>query len=286
MPGIVTGAAIAIHRRLMRAQQSIRVLLVEGDSLVAAHLTAIITREGWIVSHVCDGRTGLALALEGGFEMVLLDQDLPDGLLGTDVITALRDNGQKAPIVLFTGVPNCETAFQAGRVGANYYLPRTIVSRVLIDVIKELVESDPLKTPRFRTSDPSNTVREGYVRWTKAMTTAIEASEDPRTLDMWASCCHVSAATIRGWCYAIGLQSHGSLVLARLLRAICKASKLGGRARDFLDIADRRTIAQWLNSARLEGADLDSMSPLHLLRQQQLIRDPTAVRELEKSLRQ
>lgn len=58
------------------------------------------------------------------FDVLLLDNHLPD-MDGIDVLTQLRSNGQRLPVVMVTGVGDDETVASALRAGASDYVPKS-----------------------------------------------------------------------------------------------------------------------------------------------------------------
>lgn len=54
-----------------------RILLVEDDDRVASFLERGLRAEGYFVVRASDGKEGLDLALEGDFNLILLDIMLP-----------------------------------------------------------------------------------------------------------------------------------------------------------------------------------------------------------------
>lgn len=121
--------------------------------------------------------------------------------------------------------------------------------------------------------------REGYTRWTRAMLAAIRAPADVRTVELWAQCANASGAALRGWCRTSGLPVKPSLLLARVLRAVIRSRRLGGPIESFLDVADHRTLLRLFAVAGVDGRETDVQG---ILRRQQLIRNPVALRELER----
>lgn len=54
-----------------------RILIVEDEEKLARFLELELAHEGYAVEKVFDGRTGLDLAENGGFDLILLDVMLP-----------------------------------------------------------------------------------------------------------------------------------------------------------------------------------------------------------------
>ena len=64
-----------------------RILIVDDDEELSSLLTELLTREGFRVDTQNDGRRGLAAALGGGYDLMVLDVMLP-GLDGFEILQA------------------------------------------------------------------------------------------------------------------------------------------------------------------------------------------------------
>lgn len=117
----------AIERALLLADPSApstldspaRVLLVE-DSAVARQVTEGMLAEGPFpvdVAEAEDGEEGLAMAREGGFDVLLVDHQLPD-TDGPEVLEALRDEGIEVPALAVTGTLDPDVAERFLEAGA------------------------------------------------------------------------------------------------------------------------------------------------------------------------
>ena len=78
-----------------------RLLLVEDEPGLQLTLSDRLIAEGYTVDTAGDGDSGLALALAGGFDLVLLDVMLPkrDGF---DVCRVMRQKGVTTPVLMLT----------------------------------------------------------------------------------------------------------------------------------------------------------------------------------------
>ena len=91
----------------------ISILLVDDDVELCELLEEFFDQHGFRIESVHDGRRGLARALDGGHDLVLLDVMLPD-LEGFEVLRLLRRRSQ-VPILMLTA----RTA-QDDRVAGRY----------------------------------------------------------------------------------------------------------------------------------------------------------------------
>ena len=77
-----------------------RILLVEDEPNIARFVELELGHEGYEVVKAADGREGLRLAEEGGFDLMLLDIMLP-GLNGLEVLRRLR-RSSRLPVIMLT----------------------------------------------------------------------------------------------------------------------------------------------------------------------------------------
>jgi len=76
-----------------------RLLVVEDEARLARALQRGLTADGFTVDVVGDGVSGLARALEGQYDAVLLDVMLP-GLSGYEVVRRLRAEDNWVPVMM------------------------------------------------------------------------------------------------------------------------------------------------------------------------------------------
>src|SRR6516162_7552315 len=76
------------------------ILLVDDDVELCELLEEFFNQRGFRIESVHDGRRGLARALAGGHDLILLDVMLPD-LEGFEVLRLLRRRSQ-VPILMLT----------------------------------------------------------------------------------------------------------------------------------------------------------------------------------------
>lgn len=77
-----------------------KILLVEDEPNIARFVELELSHEGYQVRKADDGREGLKLAEEGGFDLLLLDVMLP-GLNGIEVLRRLRRTSDM-PVIMLT----------------------------------------------------------------------------------------------------------------------------------------------------------------------------------------
>ena len=79
-----------------------RLLLVDDDSLLRGSLAEQLAREGsYTVIEAASAAEARGLAIEDGFALAIIDQDLPDGA-GDVLARELKSRGFNAPILLLS----------------------------------------------------------------------------------------------------------------------------------------------------------------------------------------
>jgi two-component system NtrC family sensor kinase len=101
------------------------ILVVDDNKEIVAALTDVLKTQGYQVLSALDGRRGLHVALDKHPDLILLDWNLPE-LSGLQVLQALRDRGNTAPVVLMTIYGSENVAVQAFRLGIRDYIPKPL----------------------------------------------------------------------------------------------------------------------------------------------------------------
>ena len=126
----VFGAARAEKSRAMIA----RVLTIEDDPLSANEIVAELEKSGFDVHWVDNGTDGLARALSGGYDLIMLDWMLP-GLDGLTILTTLRTVGVQTPVLMLSALGDVDERVRGLRAGGDDYLtkpfnPAELVARL------------------------------------------------------------------------------------------------------------------------------------------------------------
>jgi two-component system, OmpR family, alkaline phosphatase synthesis response regulator PhoP len=100
-----------------------RILLIEDEPGLVLTLTDLLASEGYEVESATDGATGLRLATEGAFDLILLDVMLP-GKNGFDVCRDLRARGVTTPVMMLTARGQVVDKVVGLKLGADDYLTK------------------------------------------------------------------------------------------------------------------------------------------------------------------
>lgn len=119
-----------------------KVLCIEDEHFIGELYTRALQKAGYAVDVVADGAAGLKAAQTDAYDIILLDIMVPT-MLGTDVLTALRDPAKTpklhAKILITTNLEQSEENRAAIEKQADGYIVKAeITPRQLVEFIKQL----------------------------------------------------------------------------------------------------------------------------------------------------
>src|SRR5512147_1353816 len=97
-----------------------RFLIIDDERNFREFLGEALERQGYEVAHAATARVGLAVARQTLPQVVLLDQNLPDGS-GLDLIRALRELPTHPAVIVITAFAGYDSAVRAVKAGAFHY---------------------------------------------------------------------------------------------------------------------------------------------------------------------
>ena len=100
-----------------------RVLIVEDERDLSAAVARGLRRDGIAVDEAHDGEDGLEKALVNGYDVVVLDRNLPR-LHGDEVCRALRREQVEARVLMLTAAAEVEDRVAGLNLGADDYLAK------------------------------------------------------------------------------------------------------------------------------------------------------------------
>ena len=112
-------------------------LLVDDDAELCGLMVDFFSQHGFRVESAYDGRRGLARALEGGFDLILLDVMLP-GLDGFEVLHQLRRQSS-VPVIMLTARTEQADRISGLNAGADDYLPKPFGPEELLARIRAVL---------------------------------------------------------------------------------------------------------------------------------------------------
>ena len=113
------------------------ILIVEDDAELAEAERVLLEQDGHTADTAASGADGLALALRGGYDCILLDRMLPE-LDGLAVLRALRHGGVHAPVILVTAMNGVGDRVDGLDSGADDYLVKPFAMEELLARVRAL----------------------------------------------------------------------------------------------------------------------------------------------------
>ncbi|MRW89898.1 response regulator [Duganella sp. FT80W] len=98
-----------------------RLLLIEDDVRSAQYLMRGLAESGHVADHIADSRTGLAMAGEGIYDVVVVDRRMP-GLDGVELVSALRRRDPGIPVLMISALSSTQQRVEGLKAGADDYL--------------------------------------------------------------------------------------------------------------------------------------------------------------------
>ncbi|MCY4487717.1 MAG: response regulator transcription factor [Deltaproteobacteria bacterium] len=114
-----------------------RLLMIEDDRALADMVATYLAQAGMTLEHRGNAEEGLAAALEGGYDAVVLDLMLPDGE-GLEVCRAIRA-GSAVPILMLTARGEEADRIVGLELGADDYLPKPFNPRELLARLRAIL---------------------------------------------------------------------------------------------------------------------------------------------------
>ena len=100
-----------------------RILVVDDDRDIRDLVAIKLESAGLEVETRADGSQALEAAVQGDWSVIVLDVMMP-GMSGIDVLRAIRDRGDRTPVILLTARGQ-EKDIEAGfAAGADRYVPK------------------------------------------------------------------------------------------------------------------------------------------------------------------
>ena len=109
---------------------SLSLLLVEDQRDLAESIWDFFERRGHRIDHAADGALGLRMAIDGGFDVIILDLGLPR-LDGLELCRRLREAGRGTPVLMLTARDTLDDKLRGFAEGADDYLVKPFAMREL-----------------------------------------------------------------------------------------------------------------------------------------------------------
>ncbi|MGD8909935.1 MAG: response regulator transcription factor [Chromatiales bacterium] len=113
----------------------IKVLLVEDDFDLAATIIDYLEFESIVCDHAYNGTTGLSLAKEHDYNVILLDINIP-GMNGFTLCETLRSGGYDTPVLMLTARDSLDDKLAGFNAGTDDYLVKPFeIEELLVRIL-------------------------------------------------------------------------------------------------------------------------------------------------------
>ncbi len=124
----------------------VRVLIVEDERPLAEATAEGLRSDGWVVDLAHDGISGLRMAVNHDYDVVVLDIMLPE-LNGYDVLKHMRANKCWAPVLMLSAKDGEYDMTDAFELGADDYVTKPFSARVLAARLSALLRRGDTARP-------------------------------------------------------------------------------------------------------------------------------------------
>ncbi len=114
-----------------------RVLVIEDDAEAAQFVAKGLRESGWTVDLAGDGAQGLALALSGPFDALIVDRMLPE-MDGLTIVEAVRRTGSPTPVLILSAMDSVDNRVEGLRAGGDDYLTKPFAFSELLARLEAL----------------------------------------------------------------------------------------------------------------------------------------------------
>ncbi|MBL4815865.1 response regulator transcription factor [Shewanella sp.] len=116
-----------------------RILVIEDNQTTRQYLQKALKEQGYEIDLADNGQDGLFLALEGDYQLILLDRMLPK-LDGLTVLTTLRNAGKQTPVLILSALDSVSERVKGLREGGDDYLIKPFALSELLVRIEILIQ--------------------------------------------------------------------------------------------------------------------------------------------------
>jgi two-component system OmpR family response regulator len=137
-PGTSSREVGGPEAQIVERSQTMRILIIEDDRDAADYLVKAFREVGHVADQAGDGEEGLALALDGQYDVLIVDRMLPK-LDGLSIIGSLRAKGMATPVLILSALGQVDDRVKGLRTGGDDYLAKPYAFSELLARVEALV---------------------------------------------------------------------------------------------------------------------------------------------------
>lgn len=120
------------------------ILAIEDDAAIRQGIVDALSFSGYRVSEAGDGTTGLRMAINTEYDLLLLDLALP-GTPGMEILRAVRQSRPSQPVIVLTAKGDESDRVAGLRCGADDYVVKPFSVRELIARVQAVLRRSPAR---------------------------------------------------------------------------------------------------------------------------------------------
>jgi len=101
-----------------------KVLVIEDNKRVAQFVLKGLRESGHTVDHSDNGRDGMFMASSERYDAIVLDRMLPGGVDGLTIVSALRNAGDRTPVLILSALSDVDERIRGLKAGGDDYLTK------------------------------------------------------------------------------------------------------------------------------------------------------------------
>ena len=122
-----------------------RIVVLDDEPEMGAFLVDLLSDEGYTAKAYQEGAEALAALEKGGAELLITDL-MMKGMQGMEVLRAAKQHDPSLGVVMITAFGSIESAVEAMRLGAFYYLTKPFKGADLLLLVERALEERHLRT--------------------------------------------------------------------------------------------------------------------------------------------
>jgi two-component system OmpR family response regulator len=115
-----------------------RILLIENDAETLAAIFSELPARGYAIEHTASGAIGLALARDGGFDLIIVDR-LASVIDGLRIVKTLRAENSRVPLLVLSALTDVSDRVHGLMAGCDDYLVKPFVVAELAARVEALL---------------------------------------------------------------------------------------------------------------------------------------------------
>ena len=123
---------------------AMRVLIIEDDQEAASYIAKALRESGHAADLAHDGESGLSMARDEGYDVLIVDRMLPR-LDGLSIIRTLRDEGRDVPVLILSALGEVDDRVKGLKSGGDDYLTKPFAFSELLARVRVVLRRPQLQ---------------------------------------------------------------------------------------------------------------------------------------------